>query len=66
MNANLIMGVGGSFDVLAGEISRAPVWMQHNGLEWLHRFMKEPQRLYKRYIFENIYFVYLLVQEKFK
>jgi N-acetylglucosaminyldiphosphoundecaprenol N-acetyl-beta-D-mannosaminyltransferase len=52
--------------VLAGEISRAPVWMQRNGLEWLHRFMKEPQRLYKRYIFENIYFVYLLVQEKFK
>ncbi|MDT2496131.1 WecB/TagA/CpsF family glycosyltransferase [Enterococcus avium] len=66
LNANLIMGVGGSFDVLAVEISRAPVWMQRNGLEWLHRFMKEPQRLYKRYIFENIYFVYLLVQEKFK
>ncbi|MBO0451203.1 MULTISPECIES: WecB/TagA/CpsF family glycosyltransferase [Enterococcus] len=66
LNANLIMGVGGSFDVLAGEISRAPVWMQRNGLEWLHRFMKEPQRLYKRYIFENVYFIYLLVQEKFK
>ena len=66
LNANLIMGVGGSFDVLAGEISRAPAWMQRNGLEWLHRFMKEPQRLYKRYIFENVYFIYLLVQEKFK
>lgn len=66
LKANLIMGVGGSFDVLAGEISRAPVWMQRSGLEWLHRFMKEPQRLYKRYIFENLYFIYLLVQEKFK
>ena len=66
LKANLIMGVGGSFDVLAGEISRAPIWMQRSGLEWLHRFMKEPQRLYKRYIFENLYFIYLLVQEKFK
>ncbi|MGM0214811.1 WecB/TagA/CpsF family glycosyltransferase [Enterococcus sp. AZ109] len=66
LNANLIMGVGGSFDVLAGEISRAPAWMQRSGLEWLHRFMKEPQRLYKRYIFENLYFVYLMLLEKFK
>lgn len=66
LNANLIMGVGGSFDVLAGAISRAPVWMQKNGLEWLHRFMKEPRRLYKRYIFENLYFIYLMMQEKVK
>ena len=66
LNANLIMGVGGSFDVLSGEISRAPAWMQRNGFEWLHRFMKEPRRLYKRYIFENLYFVYLTVQEKIK
>lgn len=66
LKANLIMGVGGSFDVLAGEISRAPKWMQRCGLEWLHRFMKEPLRLYKRYIFENLYFVYLTVREKTK
>lgn len=65
-NANLLMGVGGSFDVLAGEISRAPTWMQQSGLELLHRFMKEPKRLYKRYVFENIYFIYLVIKEKFK
>lgn len=66
LKANLIMGVGGSFDVLAGEISRAPKWMQRSGLEWFHRFIKEPKRLYKRYIFENLYFVYLALREKAK
>ena len=38
------MGVGGTFDVLAGRVSRAPSWMQHNRLEWLYRLCKEPSR----------------------
>ena len=38
------MGVGGTFDVLAGKAARAPKWMQENRLEWLYRLLKEPTR----------------------
>ena len=47
LNASLMMGVGGSFDVISGRLQRAPVWMQKTKLEWLYRLMKEPTR-YKR------------------
>ncbi|RJX26840.1 MAG: glycosyltransferase [Dethiobacter sp.] len=40
-----VIGVGGSFDVLAGKARRAPLWMQRAGLEWLYRFLKEPSRV---------------------
>ncbi|MGD1846221.1 MAG: WecB/TagA/CpsF family glycosyltransferase [Salibacteraceae bacterium] len=53
---NLIMGVGGSFDVFAGKVQRAPQWMQQNGLEWFFRFIQEPQRLWKRYLTTNLSF----------
>ena len=39
------IGVGGSFDVLAGRVARAPQWMQRTGLEWLYRVVREPSRL---------------------
>ncbi len=41
----LVMGVGGTFDVLTGNIRRAPVWMQKLGLEWLYRLIKQPSRI---------------------
>ncbi len=41
------MGVGGSFDVWAGRVARAPVWMQKRGLEWLHRLWKNPRKISK-------------------
>ncbi len=44
LQANLLMGIGGSFDVLSGQTTRAPLWMQKAGLEWLYRLMKEPYR----------------------
>jgi N-acetylglucosaminyldiphosphoundecaprenol N-acetyl-beta-D-mannosaminyltransferase len=40
----LVMGVGGTFDVLTGNVKRAPVFMQKLGLEWLHRLLKQPTR----------------------
>jgi N-acetylglucosaminyldiphosphoundecaprenol N-acetyl-beta-D-mannosaminyltransferase len=43
------IGVGGSFDFLSGRVSRAPLWMQRNALEWLYRTIQEPSRLAKRY-----------------
>jgi N-acetylglucosaminyldiphosphoundecaprenol N-acetyl-beta-D-mannosaminyltransferase len=53
----LVMGVGGSFDVLAGFIRRAPRWMQGAGLEWLWRLAMEPRRLWRRYLVTNALFV---------
>ncbi len=48
----IFIGVGGTFDFLAGIISRAPVWMQDRGLEWLYRLSTEPKRLWRRYLVE--------------
>jgi len=45
LNAKLIMGVGGSFDVISGKLKRAPKWMQKAKLEWLFRLIQEPKRL---------------------
>lgn len=53
----VIMGVGGSFDVLAGFVARAPRWMQAAGLEWFWRLAQEPGRLWKRYLVTNTVFV---------
>ncbi len=48
---NLVcIGVGGSFEVLAGLVPRAPVWAREFGLEWLHRLSREPRRLWRRYV----------------
>ena len=65
-NVNFIMGVGGSFDVVAGVTKRAPEFMQKNGLEWLFRFLQEPRRMWKRYLIGNFHFVFLIVKEKIK
>ncbi len=66
MKAKLCVGVGGSFDVLAGVTSRAPAWMQKSGLEWLHRLAQEPRRMFKRYLVGNSLFIYHVVREVLK
>ena len=55
----VILGVGGSFDVLAGFVGRAPRWLQSWGLEWFWRLMMEPRRLWKRYLVNNCEFIWL-------
>lgn len=60
------MGVGGSFDVVAGAARRAPKWMQHAGLEWFYRFIQEPRRMWRRYLIGNTIFVYYTIMEKIK
>ena len=57
------VGVGGSFDVVSGNIPRAPMWMQRANLEWLFRMMQEPKRLVKRYLVGNTRFYMLLRKE---
>jgi N-acetylglucosaminyldiphosphoundecaprenol N-acetyl-beta-D-mannosaminyltransferase len=59
----VIMGVGGSFDVLAGYIRRAPRWMQWAGLEWSWRLVMEPRKLWRRYLTTNSEFVWLAGRE---
>ena len=63
---NFIMGVGGSFDVISGKVKRAPLWMQKNGLEWLYRVSQEPNRMWKRYLFGNTKFIWLVLKDYFK
>ncbi len=60
MGVPLVMGVGGSFDVIAGRTKRAPMLMQKLGLEWAFRVMQEPRRLWKRYLFGNLRFIRLV------
>lgn len=60
---NFVMGVGGSFDVVAGKVKRAPLWMQKVGLEWFYRFAQEPKRMWKRYLIGNSRFVGLVFKE---
>ncbi len=57
-----IMGVGGSVDVLAGHISRAPVAMQKLGLEWFHRMAKEPRKMFWRYASTNSAYLWWLLR----
>jgi N-acetylglucosaminyldiphosphoundecaprenol N-acetyl-beta-D-mannosaminyltransferase len=65
-NVNFTMGVGGSFDVVAGFIKRAPIWMQKTGLEWLYRVYQEPKRMFKRYLVGNTKFIKLVLQYRFR
>lgn len=66
IKAPFIMGVGGSFDVVAGFVKRAPVWMQKAGMEWFYRVAQEPGRMWKRYLVGNSKFIYLIMKEKAK
>ncbi len=60
LDVPFIMGVGGSFDVLAGKVNRAPAWMQRTGLEWLYRLLQEPGRMWWRYASTNLAYAGLL------
>ena len=53
----VMIGVGAAFDFHAGTVQRAPAWMRNNGLEWLHRLLSEPRRLWKRYLVTNTLFI---------
>ena len=57
VNATALIGVGAAFDFHAGTKPRAPVWMQHAGLEWLFRLLTEPRRLAHRYLIDNSLFI---------
>ena len=55
----LMVGVGAAFDLLSGNLSEAPDWMKKSGLQWLYRLIKEPARLWRRYLINNPRFTWL-------
>ena len=56
--------IGAVFDFFAGTMKRAPMWWQEHGLEWLYRLLKEPKRMWRRYIIGNAQFLWNMVKEK--
>jgi N-acetylglucosaminyldiphosphoundecaprenol N-acetyl-beta-D-mannosaminyltransferase len=61
--SGVIMPVGGSFEVVAGEKKRAPRWAQRMGMEWIWRLMQDPRRLWKRYLVDDMVFLKLFYRE---
>ncbi len=66
IQARVCHGVGGSFDVLAGKVRRAPAIFQKLCLEWFYRFLQEPRRMWRRYLVTNTLFVLMTVRELFR
>ncbi len=60
----LMIGIGAGADYFAGNIKRAPMWMQKSSLEWLYRLFQEPKRLFKRYLVTNTKFLWLIARGK--
>ncbi len=63
---NFTMGVGGTFDVIAGVTKRAPIWMQRIGMEWFYRLVQEPKRMWRRYLVGNVIFIWIVLREKYR
>lgn len=61
--AGFALGVGGSFDHLSGQARRAPLWMQRAGLEWFYRLIREPRRMWRRYLIGNTLFIWLVSKQ---
>ena len=58
-----LLGVGAAFDLLSGTVPQAPAWMQRIGLEWFYRLMREPRRLWRRYLWNNPAYLILLARQ---
>jgi N-acetylglucosaminyldiphosphoundecaprenol N-acetyl-beta-D-mannosaminyltransferase len=61
-----MIAVGAAFDFHAGTLKQAPVWMRKSGLEWFYRLLKEPKRLWKRYLITNSHFIFLFIKYKLR
>jgi len=61
LRAGWLVTAGGCFNYVTGDYARAPAWMQHVGLEWMHRLWREPRRLFLRYAITNPHALYLLL-----
>ena len=59
LDVGAMIGIGGTFNFLAGRVKRAPKWMQKSGLEWIYRIIQEPGRLWRRYAYGLVKFGWL-------
>lgn len=57
--------IGAVFDFYAGTVKRAPLWWQQHSLEWLYRLIKEPRRMWRRYLIGNTLFLWNITKERF-
>lgn len=64
LNVPVVLAIGASIDFEAGNVNRAPKWMQHIGLEWFYRLCKEPKRMFKRYLVDDIKIFRLILKYK--
>ncbi|BAY20658.1 glycosyl transferase, WecB/TagA/CpsF family protein [Calothrix sp. NIES-2100] len=64
LNVPISIGIGVSFELVAGMVQRAPIWMQKSGLEWFFRLIVEPKRLWQRYVVGNPLFIWLVLKQK--
>jgi exopolysaccharide biosynthesis WecB/TagA/CpsF family protein len=62
--ARLAVGVGAFFDFQTGHVKRAPAWMNKLGLEWVHRLLKEPKRMWRRYLLGNPLFLWRVLRQR--
>ena len=60
---DIFLPLGATIDFESGFVKRAPKWMRISALEWLYRLLKEPKRMYKRYLLRNPYFFILLLKD---
>ncbi|MBR4616894.1 MAG: WecB/TagA/CpsF family glycosyltransferase, partial [Kiritimatiellae bacterium] len=59
LDVGAVIGIGGTFNFIAGKVKRAPKWVQKSGLEWIYRIVQEPGRLWKRYAYGLVKFSWL-------
>jgi exopolysaccharide biosynthesis WecB/TagA/CpsF family protein len=59
LDVGAVIGIGGTFNFIAGKVKRAPKWVQKSGLEWIYRIIQEPGRLWKRYAYGLVKFSWL-------
>ena len=65
LDVGAMIGIGGTFNFIAGRVRRAPRWVQRSGLEWIYRIMQEPRRLWRRYVYGLVKFSWLSLQTLF-
>ena len=67
LNINCHVGtIGAVFDFYAGTMQRAPIWWQEHSLEWLYRLLKEPKRMWRRYLIGNILFLWNIFTKEYR
>jgi N-acetylglucosaminyldiphosphoundecaprenol N-acetyl-beta-D-mannosaminyltransferase len=64
LSVPVCVGVGGSFEMVAGVVRRAPLWIQKLNCEWLYRLCLEPRRLWRRYLIGNLEFAAIVIRQR--